>query len=234
MPGRKTANFPGFCMDRDPRAGRKCPDAGGSCPATRAKPTAGHPVSSIGQVLSYGILPRDVKRSEEIVCGAVLAESVIIEDQGSRERIRVRQCHSLPENSGSRSVSRSAWWRPCSWRAGGALGDGRLGRRPRAAPVGSKEPAEYRRHQPGRPWNPDHRPRGRVSGLPRGGVSIQARPRAVDPGRRGAGRSRRHRGRLLRPEVQELSGHRCAHGKNHKDRDRNGRQPVPGTDAGME
>ena len=73
------------------------------------------------------------------------------------------------KNSASRSVSKSAqwplfvaaWW---LWAAAASVVAG-------AAPVGSKEPAESRRQQPGGPWNPDHRPRGRVSGLPRGGVS---------------------------------------------------------------
>ena len=129
------------------------------------------------------------KRSEEIVCGAVLAEIVIIEDQGLRERKRVRQCHSLPENFASRSVSRSARWPRCSWLRWLRSGRRRLGCRARAAPVGSKEPAESRRHQAGGPWNPDHRPRGSVPGLSRGGVPGQARPRALDPGRRGVGRS---------------------------------------------
>ena len=167
MPGRKTGNFPGFSWIATHELGGNAPTRGGSCPARRANPTAGLILSarSAGQFLSSGILPRGPKRSEEIVCGAVLAR---VEAKGSRERIRVRKCHSLPENSASRSVSRSARWPYCSWlrwlRSGQQAHSVVARERRRSEAKNLLNLAGTKLADRG---NPDHRPRGSVPGLSR-------------------------------------------------------------------
>ena len=123
------------------------------------------------EVVSCGILPRGCKvRRRERVAQVLLNSSRIVGDQGSRVLI-------IESGNATRSQTISGPSR-CSGRRGGrlvrgcagcALGDGRLGCCPGASPLGSKGPAECRRHQAGRPRYPDHRPRGSVPGLPRGG-----------------------------------------------------------------